>query len=160
MNIVNEVLHDMDLLTSPSRLECNPEGDPSRTQQHSKDDCDINRILAKFHKTGELNHLADHEPTYGDFSDAADYKTSCDRVLAAQADFAALSSRIRARMGHDPAALIAFMEDEANHEEARDLGLLPPLPRSEEGRGEQGGAASKESSPSPPKPPETAPEQS
>ena len=38
------------------------------TKQSFKDECDINKIMAKFQKTGALNHYAKHAPQYGDAS--------------------------------------------------------------------------------------------
>lgn len=96
-----------------------------RTQQNFKDECDINRIMAKYIKTGELSHLAKHEPQYGDFSSGVAYQEASNRVLAAQADFDALSANIRKRMDNDPAKLLAFVGDPENLEEARALGLVP-----------------------------------
>lgn len=129
-------------------------GDKSRTQQSFKEECDINRILAKFRKTGELSHLTDHEPQYGDFSSSVDYKEALDRVHAAQADFDGLSARVRARMQNNPANLLAFMDDPENEDEARELGLLPqlehPEPPPPSGPDPQGATASEApASPSP-----------
>ncbi len=95
-----------------------------RTKQSFKDECDINQILKKWRRTGELEHLSTHKPTYGDFSNPDDYITALTKVKSAQADFDALSSRIRARMDNDPAAFLSFMEDPENHDEAVALGLI------------------------------------
>lgn len=101
--------------------------DASRTQQSFADECDINRIMSKFRKTGELNHLAKVNPTYGDFSSGADYKESLDQVKAAQADFGSLSAEIRSAMDNNPAVFLEFMADPENEDAAREMGLLAPL---------------------------------
>lgn len=42
---------------------------PSRTQQHFMDSCDINKILAKYRKTGVIEHVKRAKAMYGDFSE-------------------------------------------------------------------------------------------
>lgn len=134
--------------------KCRGEG---RTQQQFKDECDINRIMAKYRKTGELEHLAKHEPEYGNFSTGLDYAEASNRVLAAESDFMALSGEIRQRMDNDPGKLLAFMADPENIEEARELGLIAPAPRSEPEPGPQGAAASPAPGATSPEPQEPAP---
>lgn len=126
----------------------------SRTQQSFAKECDINNIMAKFRKGGELTHLAKHDPQYGDFTTELDYQTACNRVLDAQADFGALSAEIRKRMDNDPAKFLAFMADPENLEEARELGLVDPAPPlAEPDPGPKGAAASGgDPPPIPPKP--------
>lgn len=114
----------------------------TRTQQSFRDECDINRIMAKHRKTGELTHLAQRDPQYGDFSAGLDYQEASNRVLAAQADFDSLSANIRQRMQNSPQVLLDFMADPNNLEEARELGLLNPAPQMPEGTSDEGAAAS------------------
>lgn len=126
---------------------------PSKTQQSQKDECDINRIMAKFLKTRELTHLSRREPTYGDFTNAEDLNTSMNRVFAAQADFEALSAKVRARMDNSPLKLLEFLADPENVDEARELGLIDPAPPSTKDLLPKGAAASGgDSPPAPPKP--------
>lgn len=99
-----------------------------RTHQSFKDECDVNQILKRWRKSGELNHLNTRQPTYGDFTNPTDYLTACTQVIAAQADFDSLSARIRDRMGNDPAKLLEYLADPANNEEAIELGLIEPPP--------------------------------
>ena len=109
-----------------------PEGE-GRTKQSFKDECDVNRIMQQWRKTGEMNHLNHFTPTYGDFTNAEDYLAATLKCKQAEADFGALSANIRNRMGNDPANLLSFMADPANLEEAVSLGLVqkpadPPPP--------------------------------
>ncbi len=139
------------------QIDFDAETMPSKTQQSFKDETDINLIMAKFRKTGELTHLQKREPTYGDFTMAVDYLDASNRVLAAQADFDSLSGEIRARMNNSPAEFLAFMEDPENLEEARALGLVDPAPPDTGDLLPQGAAASGgELPPVPPKPEEKA----
>ena len=40
--------------------------DKGRTKQEFRDECNINNILAKFQRTGRIEHMNKHQPTYGD----------------------------------------------------------------------------------------------
>jgi len=95
----------------------------SRTQQHFKDECDINYILRKFNVTGQLP-LNGVQPQYGDFSGITDYQSALNAVMAAQDSFLALPAKIRARFQNDPALFVEFASDEANKDELKALGLL------------------------------------
>ncbi len=129
------------------------EGEPSRTKQAFKEDCDINRIMRKYKKTGVIDHLAPSRPSYGDFESSADYQLACNQVIAAEDAFAELPSHIRDRMDNDPGKLLDFINDPSNAAEAFELGLTsvsPAPPPAEPGPDPQGESASGETTP--PKP--------
>lgn len=105
--------------------------DQGRTKQSFKDECDINNILSRFNKTGQLPELIKSNPQYGDFSSVNDYQDSLNLVLHAQAQFAALSSRVRERFNNDPARFLEFTSNPKNAQEMIDLGLAQK--RSSEG---------------------------
>lgn len=96
-----------------------------RTQQHQKDEADINQIMRKFQKTGLVNHLAKGHPSYGDFTVVTDYQTALEQVEQAHQSFMALPANIRRRFSNNPGELVAFMSDENNREEGEQLGLFP-----------------------------------
>lgn len=98
----------------------------SRAQQHFKEECDINNIVNTFMKTGQIP--GDFRmPSHGDFLDAIDdFQTAQDAVIAAREEFMRLPAQIRERFGNSPQALLGFLEDESNREEAKRLGLLEP----------------------------------
>jgi len=97
--------------------------DPSRTRQEFLEETNVNTILKKFELTGQLPDLIRSNPQFGDFSDVPDYQDSLNRVLFAQEQFAALSSRVRARFENDPAKFLAFASDPKNLDEMVTLGL-------------------------------------
>ena len=99
--------------------------EPTLTQQQFKEQCDINNIIKNYHQTGELP-LSKKVGQFLDVSNVQDYQTSLQTVFEAQQAFDALPSKIRSRFENDPNQLIAFIEDDANHEEALKLGLLSP----------------------------------
>jgi phage internal scaffolding protein len=96
---------------------------PSRTQQHFRDECDINTILERFNVTGQLP-AGSVQPQYGDFSGITDYQSALNAVMAAQNSFFALPAKIRAKFDNDPALFVEFASDEANKDEMKALGLL------------------------------------
>lgn len=116
--------------TKPREYAFTPTGD-SLTQQQFKEECDVNNILAKYKKTGMLNHLNKHQANYGDFSDLNDYQTNLDKVMHAQNTFNELPSNIRSKFENDPGKLIDFLSKEENNEEAIKLGLKFPRKKPE-----------------------------
>ena len=118
--------YDRDAASNESGLACE---EPSLTQQHFKDETDINNILRQFNVTGMLPE-APLSPRYGDFSGIVDYHSALNAVIAAEDSFMTLPAQIRARFENDPAQLIDFLSDENNRQEAVKLGLLE-VPKAE-----------------------------
>ncbi|AXL14563.1 internal scaffolding protein [Microviridae sp.] len=96
----------------------------SLTKQSDKDKCDVNLILKKFEKTGQLPSNGS-QPIYGDFSNMPDYNKALNSIINAQDKFYNLPAEIRALFSNDPAQLIKFVDDPKNKDEAISLGLLP-----------------------------------
>lgn len=61
---------------------------------------------------------------FDDISSAPTYMEAMNMVSRAQSMFEALPSKLRDRFGNDPKALLEFLDDPANKEEAIKLGLL------------------------------------
>jgi len=112
--------YDHNAASNASGLVCE---EPTRAQQHHKDECDINVILERFGKTGQVPVNA-ISGTYGDFSGVHDYHTAMNALIAAESEFAALPANIRNRFANDPANLIQFLENPNNRAEAEELGLV------------------------------------
>lgn len=87
------------------------------------EECDINKILGRFRATGFLNHTNLNRPCYQDFSDTPSYMEALNIIKKAEAVFAALPARVRARVDNDPAKLIDFVNDPENDDELISLGL-------------------------------------
>lgn len=47
------------------------------TKQSFKDECDVNRIVRQFTKTGIVNHLARGKPQYGEMPDMSVHEAAC-----------------------------------------------------------------------------------
>lgn len=114
--------YDTDIVSAETGLECL---DPSLAQQQFKDDNDPNVIMERFARTNDMSLLQGAgSPQFGDFVDATDYRTSLNRVLAAQDFFNQLSANVRARFHNDPAEFLDFFNDSKNLSEAIKLGLM------------------------------------
>lgn len=96
--------------------------EPSMTQQHFTDECDVNQILKKFIQTGILDTIG--PGVYADISDLGDYRESLEMIRNADEMFAGLPSRIRARFENDPAQYLAFVQDPKNLDEGIELGIF------------------------------------
>lgn len=100
-----------------------PEDEPVLTQQQFKKESDINEIVRRFGLTGELPEPW-AAPQYGDFTQVTDFHTAQNMVLEAQQEFERLPAELRERFGHDPQALLSFLDDAGNRDEAIALGLI------------------------------------
>jgi len=120
----NPYNYDMALASEESGLVCK---DPSLAQQHMKDECDINVLVERFGVTGSMP-VAPIEPSYGDFSGVGDYHTALNKIKAADEAFMALPAKIRAKFDHDPNALLNYLQNEENRDEAIQIGLIDGKP--------------------------------
>jgi phage internal scaffolding protein len=112
--------YDLNAASDASGLVCE---EPTRAQQHHKDECDINVILERFGKTGQVPVNA-ISGTYGDFSGVHDYHTAMNALIAAESEFAALPAQLRNKFANDPANLVQFLDNPDNRAEAEKLGLV------------------------------------
>lgn len=105
-------------------LDCS--NSPSRTKQEFAKDADINNIVKKFIKTGQLppTALAQQKQAYADYSEIGSFHESFNQILGAREMFQQLPVEIRNRFQNDPGQLLDFVADPANETEARELGLL------------------------------------
>lgn len=97
---------------------------PSLTHQSEAQACDINQILARWQKTGVLEHRNQHEGSYADFTNTpSDYHESMNSVLRADEMFSSLPSSVRRRFHNDPGAFLDFVADPNNAQEMVKMGL-------------------------------------
>jgi len=96
----------------------------SRTQQQFKDESDINTIVKRYIKTGQLgNPNATRQPSFGDFT-SVDYMAMRNAIADIDQDFASLPAKIRRRFNEDPYQLVRWLENPANAKEAAKMGLI------------------------------------
>lgn len=98
------------------------------TKQADAKDADINNILKRYERTGELPLMIAKEARYGDFSDPLDYQSALNLVKLAEEQFNALEAHIRNRFDNDPAKFLAFATDPKNLDEMVKLGLAVRKP--------------------------------
>jgi len=101
-------------------------GGESKTHQSFKDQCDINRIMSRYQKTGQLPELIRKNPVYGDFASAPDYHTAQNIVVKANEQFALLDARVRERFANEPLKFLEWATDPKNAKEMASLGLMKP----------------------------------
>lgn len=108
------------------KLRCGP----TRTKQADKDRCDINKIVAKYNRTGMLEHVNKNAPFFGDVAQLGDYQEAMNVVVRANELFAGMSSSVRERFHNDPNEMIEFLSKEENKAEAIKLGMVnaPKVP--------------------------------
>ncbi len=100
------------------------------TEQSHKRACDINSIMAKFQKTGAIEHLAKHPPKYGDVT-GQDFQAAQILVAEHKSQFEELPSQLRSYFENDPANYLNFVVDPANADLLEKEGLAALLPSDE-----------------------------
>lgn len=97
---------------------------PSMAKQSFKDECDINRVMDRWLKTGVLVHV---NKFHGDYSDVSnfpeDLQAAYEQIRVAEEAFGSLPSLVRKKFRNDPAAFLDFVSKEENREEMYELGL-------------------------------------
>lgn len=106
---------------SPPPKVASPHGGVSMVDESAIKDTDINCILKRYN-AGDAS-VVRSTGFFGDVSNAGDLASAMEQVRLAKEEFEALPSGIRARFGNDPRALLEFVADSANDEEAIRLGL-------------------------------------
>jgi phage internal scaffolding protein len=100
---------------------------PSKAQQEFKDEVNINNIVDRALTTGVMPS-GNRQPLFDDFSEVHDYETVVDIVNNAETSFEALPSSTREKFGNDVTALLDFIDNPENKEEAVKLGLISDKP--------------------------------
>lgn len=97
------------------------------TKQCFADECDIGNIMARFDKTGLIEHVNKFQGDYGDFTGAQEYQESLNQVMAAEDMFMSLPAKVRAKFENDPGQFLDFVGNPDNLSEMVDLGLANPV---------------------------------
>lgn len=109
------------------RLNARVEAD-GRTRQAFKDECDINKLLARYAKTGALSHFAKHGGEYMSVS-PVEFQEALNTVIEADKLFRDLPSKLRGRFNNDPSEFLGFVQNPDNADEMVELGLRKRLGR-------------------------------
>lgn len=101
--------------------------EPTMTQQGDAEGTNINVIMAKYTKTGQMPQLI-AQPLFGDFTDMPDYRQAIERIRDAEDAFLQVPAKVRARFGNDPGEFIKFASNPDNKAELIQMGLTKPTP--------------------------------
>lgn len=93
-------------------------------QQHFKEQCDINRIVAQYAKTGLVPQSA-ATPMAEDFVGITDYHTAMNAIRRGDEAFSSLSADVREKFKNDAGRFVDFCLDPENLDEVIALGLAP-----------------------------------
>jgi len=100
--------------------------EPSLTHQAFKQECDINHILAKYRKSGIINHVNKFQGNYTNLPNVSDYHEAMNATIAAEEAFQTLPAAIRDRFTNDPALFLEFAHNPQNLPEMEKMGLTSP----------------------------------
>lgn len=96
----------------------------SATHQSFKAECDINRIMRKWEKTGIIEHRNNFQGQYADFTNVpSDYQEALQSVINAQEMFETLPAQVRKKFANDPGLFLEFATDPKNADEMVSMGL-------------------------------------
>lgn len=95
----------------------------SRTKQSFAQESEINNIMAKYEKTGLIDHVKNHGG-YADMPAGLEYQDALQLTIDAQIAFDELPANVRREFGNDPFEFLAFVENPENIERMAELGLL------------------------------------
>ena len=98
---------------------------PSMTQQHFADECDINKIMAKYQRDGLVTHVAKYQGKYDDYTVMPDFQTALNTMKEAEEMFLSIPSEIRREFENDPGKFVEFATDPENIDKMREMGLAP-----------------------------------
>lgn len=107
-----------------AQFRTNPVG-KSLTQQHEAEGTDINVIMARYLKSGELP-VVPRPPQFGDFDTDLTYRDCMDILNEGKRSFMMLDAQVRAKFDNDPVAFLEFCDNPENLDEMRKLGIALP----------------------------------
>lgn len=100
-----------------------PSGGEAITQQHMKDDCDINVIIKRHAATGNISHLNPKSPLYLDCTQVRDLQSAIHLVEEAEDNFSTLPSAVRKACRNDPVEFMDMLHTEEGTNELAEAGL-------------------------------------
>jgi len=108
--------------TKKPKIMCDPE---QAAEQHHQEACDINNILAKYQRTGAMEHRNEYRGEYGAVSHS-DFQEAMYIVANAQTMFEELPSTVRQKF-EGPGQFYEFVQNPDNAPQLVKMGLARDL---------------------------------
>lgn len=123
--------YNYDTTAESDRTAVGPGPHPSLTVQSQSEDADLNVLMKRFGVTGKMPESV-RVPTYGDFTDVGDFRSSLDAIREAQANFDELPYDVKIKMNQSPQVFLDFCDSAVNGNAdnlkyLRDVGLAKQL---------------------------------
>lgn len=97
--------------------------EPSKTRQSDKDSCDVNLIMKRYEKTGELPAFA-NSAFFADVSELGDFRAVQEKILLAKQVFDQLPADVRLSFKNDVAEFMDWASAAENRDGLVELGLI------------------------------------
>jgi len=96
---------------------------PSMTKQSFAKECNINNIMARYEKTGIVEHVMEMPGQFGDVSEPLEYQEALNKVNAARSLFDSLPAQVRAKFDNEPFLFLEFAQNPENYGKLVEMGL-------------------------------------
>lgn len=100
--------------------------DDGMARQEFAEECDINVLMARYERTGVLNHYSTREPQYLDVTEVPDLQSALQYMQDAQAAFMRLPAVVRKEFDNDAVRFVEYASDPSNLSTLREWGLAAP----------------------------------
>lgn len=104
---------------------------PSRAKQEFADEVNINNVVKRVMQVGGELPQGNREPMFGDFSEVQSYQDAQNQIAQAKSEFEHLPLDVRSKFNYSITKLMDYLDDPANAEEAKEMGLTPVHPTKE-----------------------------
>lgn len=113
--------YDTEAASDEAAIPAEEQGESLTVQAHAED-ADINVMLKRFGVLGRMPESV-RVPEYGDFTQVGDFRSALHAVMDAQDEFMKLPPKLRAELNNDPQEFLKFVQDPANLDRMREMGL-------------------------------------
>lgn len=114
---------------SHDRVEYDDLDLPSRTKQEFADECDVNKLMKRYERTGLLpQYNLDRQAQYLDLTEIPDFHTAMQMLVEADHAFMRLPANVRREFDNSASDFVEFAQKPENIGKLREWGLAPPLP--------------------------------
>lgn len=103
-----------------------------RTHPEHAAAADINHIVNRWRRTGEIEHVAHGEPFFLTGEEPASLQEALDTVALAEERFLELPSSVRNLCDNDPVVFLEMFQDQEGRQALEDAGLVTGLPKPKE----------------------------